>query len=166
VGLAVAAWARHCGAREVVVSDFVAGRRKLAGAYGATGVIDPGKQELGPSFEKLAGGPPDVIFECVGLPGLIQECVTLAAPHSRIVVAGACMQPDTIVPVVAVLKQLSIHFVSCYHVTDFAVTLEMLESGRLEGSAMITDRVSLDALPEMFEALKKPTTQCKVIVEP
>ena len=31
---------------------------------------------------------------------------------------------------------------------------------------MITDRVGLDALPEAFEALRKPSTQCKVLVEP
>ena len=37
----------------------------------------PGAGDVGPTFARLAGGT-DVIFECVGVPGLIQECMTLA----------------------------------------------------------------------------------------
>ena len=42
VGLAIALWSRHVGARSVVVSDPVAVRRESAGQFGATGIIDPG----------------------------------------------------------------------------------------------------------------------------
>jgi len=31
---------------------------------------------------------------------------------------------------------------------------------------MVTDRIGLDALPAAFEALRKPSTECKVLVEP
>lgn len=30
----------------------------------------------------------------------------------------------------------------------------------------LPDPVALDAFPETFEALKRPTTQCKVVLEP
>jgi (R,R)-butanediol dehydrogenase/meso-butanediol dehydrogenase/diacetyl reductase len=166
VGLSAALWARHLGAREVIASDLVPSRLELAGRNGATGAINPGKEEVMPAFERLAGGPPDVIFECVGLPGLIQQCLDMAPPCSRIIVAGVCVQPDTIVPFVANLKELWLKFVTGYRKQDFGISLDMLRAERLTAGSMITDVVDLPGLPDAFEALKRPTTQCKVIVEP
>ena len=42
----------------------------------------------------------------------------------------------------------------------------LLRAERIDPHQMVTDRITLDALPEAFEALRKPSTQCKVIVEP
>jgi (R,R)-butanediol dehydrogenase/meso-butanediol dehydrogenase/diacetyl reductase len=42
----------------------------------------------------------------------------------------------------------------------------LLRAERIDPHPMVTDRITLDALPEAFEALRKPSTQCKVIVEP
>jgi (R,R)-butanediol dehydrogenase/meso-butanediol dehydrogenase/diacetyl reductase len=166
VGLAVALWARHFGAREVVVSDPVAGRRELAGRMGATAAIDPRNEDVGEAFARLAGHAPRVIFECVGVPGLLQQCIGLAPRDAKIVIAGICLQPDTIVPVSAVIKQLQLQFVAYYRRQDFALTLDMLGAGRIDPQPMVTQRVGLDGLPDAFEALRKPVDQCKIIVQP
>jgi len=165
VGLSVAVWARFFGARSVVVSERAAGRLELARQFGATDVIDANREEVGPAFEARAGGPPDVIFECVGVPGLLQECIGLAPHRGRIVVVGVCMAPDTIVPAIAVIKEIELAFVVAYHRDDFQLTLDMFARGRIPGAAMITDVVDLDGLPAAFEALKTPSTQCKVMIE-
>jgi (R,R)-butanediol dehydrogenase/meso-butanediol dehydrogenase/diacetyl reductase len=166
VGIAAALWARCSGAREVVVSDPVAPRRALAERLGATATLDPGAQEVMPAFERHAGRAPDVILECVGVPGMIQGAIDLAPPRGHVVIAGVCMQPDRIVPVTAVMKELHLRFVSYYRRADFARTIDMLRSRRIEPRAMITDRIRLDELPAAFEALRRPSTQCKVIVQP
>ena len=90
----------------------------------------------------------------------------MAPARARIVVVGVCMQPDTIFPVLAILKELSLQFVLGYHRDDFGFTLDMLDTERIACHAMITDRVGLDGLSAAFEALKTPTTQCKVILNP
>jgi (R,R)-butanediol dehydrogenase/meso-butanediol dehydrogenase/diacetyl reductase len=41
----------------------------------------------------------------------------------------------------------------------------MIASNRIDASHMITDVVDLNALPSAFEALRKPTHQCKVMLE-
>jgi (R,R)-butanediol dehydrogenase/meso-butanediol dehydrogenase/diacetyl reductase len=128
-------------------------------------VIDPASEMPGPAFSKAAGGPPDVIFECVGVPGMIQQCVLLAPPRGRIVVVGVCMQPDTIFPLFAIVKEISLRFVVGYRKQDFQLTLDMLAAERIAAAPMITDRVDLAQLPEAFEALEQPTTQCKVMLE-
>jgi len=40
----------------------------------------------------------------------------------------------------------------------------MMMQGRISAEAMITEVVSLAQVPAVFEALKKPTNQCKVLI--
>lgn len=166
VGLAIAMWARQLGARQVVVSDFVASRREMAGRMGATALVDPAVEDVGEAYARATGRAPTTIFECVGVPGLLQQCIQLAPRGAKIVVAGVCMQPDTIVPVAASMKSLCLQFVSYYRRGDFELALSMLGAGRIDPLPMVTDRIGLDALPDAFEALRTPEAQCKVIVEP
>jgi (R,R)-butanediol dehydrogenase/meso-butanediol dehydrogenase/diacetyl reductase len=166
VGLSTALWARFLGARSVVVAEKLKGRLALAEKLGATAVIDASKETVAQAFQKEVGAPPDAIFECVGLPGLIQQCIDLAPARGRVVVAGVCVQPDTFVPVTAILKEICFKFVLGYRKQDFKFTVDMLDAKRIRAEAMVTDSVDLDGLPAAFEALKEPTQQCKVVLEP
>jgi (R,R)-butanediol dehydrogenase/meso-butanediol dehydrogenase/diacetyl reductase len=166
VGAAVALWARYFGARHVVVSDFVAQLRELALTLGATAAIDPGREEVGPAFERITGAKPRLVYECVGVPGVIQQCTALCEARGTVLVAGVCMRPDPWVPAAAMLKELRLQFVAFYHKKDFQLALDLLGSARIRADRFITDVVALDAMPAAFEALRKPVGQCKVIVEP
>lgn len=166
VGLACAIWAKQLGAREIVVSDFAEHRRTLALETGATAVIDPASEELGPAFEKRTGHAPSLAFECVGRPGVVQDIALVADRGARILSAGMCMAPDSFHPLVFGTKELSIQFVSYYTHPNYRLTVDMLAAERIDPLPLITDRIGLEALPEAFEALRAPSTQCKVIVEP
>ncbi|MEE3327243.1 MAG: alcohol dehydrogenase catalytic domain-containing protein [Myxococcota bacterium] len=164
IGLAVSIWLRFFGARSVVVSEPAPGRRDRAQQLGATAALSGG-EGLAEDFRDHVGAPPDVIFECVGLPGLLGTCIDLAAPRSKVIVAGVCMAMDSIFPAAAVVKELVLQFVLAYHKDDFSFAIDMLASGRIDPLPMVTDRVSLEGLPVAFEALRRPTTECKVLVE-
>src|SRR5271155_97415 len=164
VGLAVILWAKFLGARHVIVSEKAEVRKKMAAQFGATDAIDP-SQPLTPQVEKIAGDGPDVIFECVGAPGLINQTMMEAPRGSRIVIAGVCQQPDTIMPLMGVVKELELQFVLGYRPADFDYVIAMIASDRVDVSHMITDIIDLDALPSAFEALRKPSHQCKVMLE-
>jgi len=166
IGLATALWARFFGARSVVVSETAPARLALAARFGATHGIDAGRENVAGAFQEATGSTPHLIFECVGVPGLLQQCIMLAPARARIVVVGVCMRPDTILPAMAILKELSLDFVVGYRRLDFELTVDMLDAERIASRPMITDVVGLDALPAAFEALKQPTTQCKVLVTP
>jgi (R,R)-butanediol dehydrogenase/meso-butanediol dehydrogenase/diacetyl reductase len=166
IGLTVALWSRFFGASAVLMSEMSDARRDLAASFGATEVIDPRREEVVPAFEAKAGAPPDIVYECVGVPGLLQECVALAPRRSRIVVVGVCMEPDTIQPFVAVTKELTMQFVVAYERRDFELAIAMLDQRRIASEEMITDVVGLDEFSDAFEALKHPTRQCKVLLEP
>lgn len=165
IGLAVTLWARFFGAESVLVSEPAAGRRAMAEQVGATAVVD-GAASAAPILAEKSRGGVDVIFECVGVPGLLAECVDLAAPRSKLVVAGVCMQPDTFVPAAAVVKELQLQFVLAYLKSDFQLALDMMASGRIDPLPMVTDRVNLADMPAAFDGLRSPGGQCKVLVEP
>lgn len=162
IGLAVALWARTLGARDVVISEFAESRRTLATKLGASAVIDPAGNLL-EQFTDVSGGEPDMIFECVGAPGLLQQCVEVAPRHCTLVPVGVCEQPDTFMPFLALVKELRFQFAIAYTRDDFETVVAMLGQGRLDASQMITDIVSLEEMPEAFEALRTPSHQCKVL---
>lgn len=166
IGLAAAAWARHLGAAEVVVADRLPARLALAEAFGATSTVNAADDPTLTSISDVCDGPPDVVVECVGTVGMLQECLQHVRRRGRVVVAGACMAPDALLPALACLKEVELRFVVAYSRQDFALALRLLAAGRVAGPAMITHRVGLEAFPEAFEALRAPTTQCKVMLRP
>lgn len=169
IGLTTALWCRFFGAREIVVSELAETRGELARKMGATAVIKPevekGAEALLEQFIDVAGGPPDVIFECVGAPGLLQQCIEIAPYGSKIIPVGVCEKPDAIMPFFGLIKELNIQFAMAYTLDDFETCVAMLAEKRIDVSPMITDIISLDELPEAFEALKTPTSQCKVLTK-
>ena len=164
VGLATMLWAKFLGARHVIVSERAEVRRAMAARFGATDSIDP-SMPLTPQVEKIAGRGPDIIFECVGAPGLIGAAMMDAPRGCRIVIAGVCQQPDTIMPLMGIMKELELQFVLGYRPADFDYVIAMIASDRIDVAQMVTDVVALDGLPSAFEALRKPTHQCKVMLE-
>jgi len=166
VGLACSIWARILGAREVVVSDYSPHRREMALAYGATAAIDPANEELGPAYQRITGCAPMLAFECVGRPDVVHEISLIVDRGARILSAGMCMATDNFMPLVFGTKELSMQFVSYYTHQNYQLTIDMLAAERIDPLPMITDRITLDELPAAFEALRKPSTECKVIVQP
>lgn len=166
VGQAVALWARHFGASDVVLSDPVAHRRELAERVGATATIDPTAEDVREAFAERTGSLPRVVLECVGIPGMIQQAFDLCEPDGRVTVVGMCIGDDRITPTTAMRKELAAQFVLFYREADFALAIRALERGAIDPSPLVTDVVDLDGLPRRFEALKHPTTECKILVEP
>ncbi len=156
IGLAVALLAQLAGAREVVVSEPANGRRAKAAAIGAR-VIDPSVEQPGSA---------DVIFECVGIAGLLRQCIELAPVHGRIIVVGVCRGEDRIFPRVALRKELGIQFVLGYNREEFAMVLDLLAARRIHASPLITGVIGLDQAPDMFEALRTPGDHAKVLIDP
>ena len=166
IGRSVALWCRFFGARHVLVSDLVAGRLERAAELGATATIDASRENVVERAKTIAGERPQVVIDCVGLPGSQQLAMDYAPANGRIVVAGVCMEEDRIVPVKAITKELQGNYVFGYRRQDFAFTLDMLGAGRIDARAMISDIVGFDEFPAAFEALKHSKTAVKVLLEP
>jgi threonine dehydrogenase-like Zn-dependent dehydrogenase len=184
VGLAVIAALRLRGVRPIVAADFSRRRRELAVALGADVVIDPAQNGPWASWREAAvyrdanrapalppwiAGPavrPAVVFECVGVPGVLDELMAASPRGTRIVVVGVCMEPDTIHPMLGISKELNLQFVLGYTPDEFAATLGHLAKGEIPASPLITGEVGLDGVAQAFVDLGSPEHHAKILVRP
>ncbi|EHB53722.1 Alcohol dehydrogenase GroES domain protein [Mycolicibacterium rhodesiae JS60] len=113
-----------------------------------------------------AGPKRPVIFECVGVPGVLDGIIAAAPLNSRVVVAGVCMAADQLRPAMANAKELDLRFVFAYTPLEFRDTLHMLADGKLDASALVTGKVGLDGVAAAFEALGDPEAHAKILVDP
>jgi threonine dehydrogenase-like Zn-dependent dehydrogenase len=182
VGLAVIAALKGRGHGPVLAADFSPTRRLLAEAFGADEVIDPALES--PHERWTAFGIPrtiterigaammgghitdPVIFEAVGVPGMLQSLIADAPPHSRIVVVGVCMHSDTIEPFMAVTKEIEFRFSFGYTPAEFAATLTRLGAGVSGAERLVTSTVDLAGAPGAFETLRTPGEHGKILVQP
>jgi|TARA_B110000196_G_scaffold65581_1_gene55323 threonine dehydrogenase-like Zn-dependent dehydrogenase len=183
VGLAVIAALKQKGCGPIVASDFSPRRRELAELLGADEVINPAdlspydswraistsakktidKSSSHDGLRPKAGG---IIFECVGVPGVIEEIMTGAMRGTSVVVVGVCMQQDSFHPMVAIGKELNLQFVLGYSAREFRDTLRAIAEGELNVEKLITGKVGINGIAQAFDDLADPELHAKVIVEP
>jgi (R,R)-butanediol dehydrogenase/meso-butanediol dehydrogenase/diacetyl reductase len=166
VGISVAMWCRFFGAHHIVVSDLVGERAERAVGFGATGAIDASREDVPSRAAQQIGGRPRVVFDCVGVPGSLQLAIDYAPFDAHVVVVGLCMAADRFFPAKAMTKELDLTFVFVYRKRDFEIVVDMLARGRINAGGLVTDRVGFDTFCAAFEALKKPSDQIKVMLEP
>ncbi len=107
-----------------------------------------------------------VIFECVGVPGVLDQLISTAPLASRIVVVGVCMQPDRIRPAMAINKEIDLRFVLGYSPLEFRDTLHALAEGKLNAAPLLTGQVGLDGVATAFDALRNPEVHAKILIDP
>ena len=166
VGLAVIAALRLRGVAPIVAADFAPRRRELATLLGADVVVDPAATEPIARWRAAAGARPLVVFECVGVPGVIAQIMEAVPRDTRIVVVGVCMEPDTIHPLRGISKELSVQFVLGYTPEEFAVTLRHIAEGLVSTAPLVTGTVGVDGVARAFEDLASPERHAKILVKP
>lgn len=182
IGLAVIVALKRRGIGPVIAADFSPARRARAERLGADIVVDPAESsphaawsafdvpatlaEMG--MAQMAGRSlrDAVVFECVGVPGMLQSLMENAPPGAHVVVVGACAEDDRVLPVLAINKQLRFSFVFAYSPDEFAETLQALGQGEIDPEAFLTGAVGLGEAAGAFERLATPGNDVKVIVEP
>jgi (R,R)-butanediol dehydrogenase/meso-butanediol dehydrogenase/diacetyl reductase len=164
IGLGVIFWARQMGAGRIAVVARTDRRRARAMALGADPFVH-GPDSLARVHAEL-GGPPDVVFECSGGLGAIAEAINLVGTTGTIVALGFCTKPDTFIPAAALAKGITMRFSVMYSLEDYEVVANSLDAGQLDSRNIISDTVGLDEFPQVFETLRRPTDQCKVLVDP
>jgi threonine dehydrogenase-like Zn-dependent dehydrogenase len=184
VGLMVIAGLKLKGLHPIVAADYSPTRRKLAEKLGADIVIDPAivqpfrswaehaqmtteqKAARPPAQAFLPALKPALIFECVGVPGVIQQVFEGAPRDARIVVVGVCMESDRNEPMLGVMKELNVQYVLGYTPVEFASSLRLIADGKVDAASLITAKVAIDGVAKAFDDLGNPKQHTKIIVEP
>ncbi|WP_027502420.1 zinc-binding dehydrogenase [Rhodococcus sp. UNC363MFTsu5.1] len=107
-----------------------------------------------------------VVFECVGLPGVIDQILASAPLRSRVVVVGVCMEVDRIRPAMAINKEIDLRFVLGYDPSEFRHALRLIADGKVDPSPLITGTVGLAGVENAFAALGNPEEHAKILIDP
>jgi len=181
VGLAVIAALKLQGLHPIVAADYSPARRALAQRLGADIVVDPARTQPYATWAEHAAMSPEqkaqleawrpalkpaLIFECVGIPGLLQQLFEGAPRDARIVVVGVCMETDRSEPMLGIMKELNVQYVLGYTPDEFAHALRLIAEGEVDAASLVTATVGVDGVATAFADLANPERHTKIIVEP
>jgi len=165
IGLATAFWARRMGAKQIVVTDLNRFQEERAMTMGATAFV-AGEEDHVAQADRILGGKADIVFECVGVPGMISQAVEHIRIHGEVLVQGLCTRPDSFIPFKALSKECRIQFAAFFKTQEYEASLDALAEGAIEPRLLVSETIPLADVPQVFEGLKHRTHQCKVLIAP
>ncbi len=166
VGLAVIAALKLRSIEPIVAADLSPARRQLALTMGAHEVTDPKEEPAFDAWSRVGGARPLVVFEAIGVPGIIDSVLQVAPPRTRVTVVGVCMERDTITPFFGIGKEIDLRFCLGYDPMEFNQSLRSIAEGEIDVRPMISGEVAIDGVPDAFAALANPEHHCKILVVP
>jgi Zn-dependent alcohol dehydrogenase len=146
VGLSAVQGARIAGASRILASDPVAERREAAARFGATDLIDPGREDVAARARALTGIGVDYAFETAGLARLVQEGLHAVRSGGTVVCVGAppIDQPIQIAPaslfVITGKRLLASVLGGCHALRDIPRFVALWRAGRLDLEGLVTAR--------------------------
>jgi (R,R)-butanediol dehydrogenase/meso-butanediol dehydrogenase/diacetyl reductase len=161
IALGAIYWARRRGAGRIVVVATSNRRERFARLLGATDFVT-GEDPVAEVIE-LAGGAPSLVVEAAGVPGTLSLALELVAPRGTVTVLGCCTQPDTFLPVRALMKEVRVQYSFTYGSGDFETVMRTMASDPGGPMQMVTRCVPLEDLPSVFESLRGQSPECKVL---
>jgi S-(hydroxymethyl)glutathione dehydrogenase/alcohol dehydrogenase len=158
VGLAVLQSARIAGAGQIIAVDVSPAKEELARAAGATDFVLAGA-DTAKQIRRLTGGyGTDAAIECVGRADTIRTAWSATRRGGRTTVVGIGGQDQQVSFSALELFYFGRTLSGCVYgncdpAVDLPVLAEHVRAGRLDLSAMVTDRIGLDGIPAAFEAM-------------
>jgi (R,R)-butanediol dehydrogenase/meso-butanediol dehydrogenase/diacetyl reductase len=170
IGILALLTARAFGATRLFVSDMNETRLTLAREV-VPGVvtINPATQDVGEAVRAgtLDGIGCDVALECVGNERALQSCLDAVRKQGVIVQTGLMGGKGSVDFFQLTFKDAEIRGSWCYPTHSWPRTIELIASGAIPASRVVTRRITLDdAVAEGFEALLDPAgSQLKILID-
>jgi 2-desacetyl-2-hydroxyethyl bacteriochlorophyllide A dehydrogenase len=161
IGLHVAQVLRARGVDPVLGIDLSPLRRRFAAELGVVALTGAGEVEGALQAREL-----DLVFECTGVPELVQGSFELVRPRGTVVIVALYDKPATIDTMYFMHKELTMIASVMVTPEDFRESLELLRSGRAVGERLVTHRAVLAELPDAFALQCDKDATIKVMVAP
>lgn len=166
IGLFALIAAKAQGA-EVYVADVLDGRLEKAMHFGATGVINSGKNDIREEAMKITGGNGfDVCVEACGLSVTFLSCIDCAAFAANIILIGNGKKETTFLHSILLKKELNVFGSRNSYPKDFKAVIDLIASGEVNVLDMVSDVYPIDRADEAFKALaNNDGSLAKVLIE-
>lgn len=166
IGLGVIAGLKLKGVGPIVAADFDPTRRELALRMGAEIAIDPREQSPYEPLADLGGRRVNLVYECVGKPGMLNQIITSLGFGSRIVVGGFCLEPEQIFVAAAQSKRLKINFACGEEPQDMELALRSIADGRIDVRPWLGAGIGLSGVADALTAMNDPSAPVRTVVDP
>jgi threonine dehydrogenase-like Zn-dependent dehydrogenase len=166
IGLSAIATLRWLGVGPIVAADFVASRRETALAMGADVVIDPAGISPYQAWREAAGGRGCVVFECVGISGVLDSILMGCVRGTRIYSVGGPPEGDLLHTMIAKRKGLNIQFGGGPSMAHWDEAFEAVCSGSLDVRPMLGRTVGLGGVPAALDAARDANEAARIVVVP
>lgn len=166
IGLALVRLLKILEFHPILLSEPVAEKREIALTLGADHVIDPMTEDLNQKvFMNTQGRGCDTVFECSGVPSLIQSCMDAAARGGTVCMVSLTFTAAQISPMTLNFKEIWLTGSYSNTHAENIQCLNWMAEGKLDGNPLITDLISLKALPEVYEKRIDTGLSVKVMVD-
>ncbi len=176
IGLSTISALKSKGVTNIVASDISERRLELAKKMGAKYTFNPKtdgdlkvflENEFGtvPSLN-YAGDLPNLntAFECSGISPILQQVADMMAPDGNLTVIAIYSQEMTLDPNTIVYKRLKIVGSLFYANEDFQEAIDLVSSGKVDLTPIVSHQFPLDQLTKAFEVQADSSQSVKVIV--
>jgi S-(hydroxymethyl)glutathione dehydrogenase/alcohol dehydrogenase len=160
VGQAVIQGARIAGASRIIAVDPVEMKRKTAEQLGATDFVDPSAGDPVAQVQQLTGGRGvDYAFDVIGLPETTLQAYNMIRKGGTAVMVGMTRaEAQLTIPTFDLFfneKTLKGSKYGSGQVRrDFQRFIDLIETGRLDTSTMVSRTIALDEVNEAFRAME------------
>jgi S-(hydroxymethyl)glutathione dehydrogenase / alcohol dehydrogenase len=161
VGLSVLQGCRIAGASRIIAVDPVEMKRKTAESMGATDFVDPSAGDPVAQVQELTGGRGvDYAFEVIGLPETTLQAYNMIRKGGMAVMVGMTRAEATVTIPTFDLFFNEKTLKGCKYGSgqvrrDFQRFADLIETGRLDTSAMVSRTIGLDDVNDAFTAMEK-----------
>ncbi|MEU6198604.1 zinc-binding dehydrogenase [Streptomyces sp. NPDC047061] len=167
IGLSAVATLRSLGIGPVIAADFVPSRRETARLMGADRVVDPAEVSPYEAWRDVAGGDAGcVVFECVGLPGVLDSIIKGGPSRTRIFSMGGPPEGDLLHTLTAKRKGIAVQFGGGPSPDHWNEAFEAVCSGRVDVRPMLGWCVGLDEVPLALDASRAADGPARIVVMP
>lgn len=155
IGLMHAALAKAAGARQVIISEPSAARRQAALERGVSYACDPTQENLLDLVkQKTEGLGADVVILAIGVPALANEALNLVRKGGRVNLFAGFSQGDMSSIDVNLIhyNEITVTGASALSRSGYELALNMLSTGQIDATSLITHRYGVDDSLAAFAA--------------
>jgi (R,R)-butanediol dehydrogenase / meso-butanediol dehydrogenase / diacetyl reductase len=172
IGLGIVLWLVDRGVTDVVALDLVPERLERAKALGARAVINPAREDVRARLTELHGTVPgriregvgtDAYIDAAGAPNILNDVISMAKEHARLVVTAAYMQPTEIHLGAMLTTEMSITTAMGYP-NEMPAVVAALPRLREKAGSLISHRMPFDKVIEALRIAGTPES-AKVMIE-
>ena len=109
---------------------------------------------------------PNLVYECVGKPGMLNEMIRGVGFGARIVMGGFCLEPEQLYVPSGQMKRLKINFAAGEEPQDMELALRSIADGTIDVRPWLGAGIGLSGVGDALATMSDPATPVRTVVDP